>query len=325
MRGRTEPATTVAPSTGVAGGDWWHCVHSWSPARPSCTSSLSEKSKVEPCATWQLVHVTPVNFYQPIPDTRTLSDNLWDKARTAPGVDLNEAVQCDFLKTAFPRFRDEYDALPHKPTDDQNEFFLENDFFGGTDALVLYCMVRHFRPSVVLEVGSGASSLLTAKAALRNENTQLICIEPYPDDRLRAGFPGLTRLIQERVQDVGLATFEQLKAGDILFIDSSHVVAIGSDVTYLFLEVLPRLKAGVIVHFHDIFLPMEVRRDWVMNECRFWNEQYLLQAFLAFNSVYEVLLCNNYLGVQHYGLMQSTFPNSPWWGGGSFWMRRKRE
>jgi hypothetical protein len=269
------------------------------------------------------VHCTPVHFYQPIPDTRTLSDDLWNTQGTLPGIDLNVAVQLDLLESAFPRFRNEYDGISRKATDNPNEYFFENGLFGGTDALTLYCMVRHFRPRVVLEVGSGASSLLTAQAARLNGDTQLVCIEPYPNDRLRAGFPGLTRLIVEKVQNVGFETFEKLGAGDILFIDSSHIVAIGSDVTYLFLEILPRLKPGVIVHVHDIFIPMEYRRDWVMNEFRFWNEQYLLQAFLAFNSAYEVLLCNSYLGLNHRALMKKTFPNSPWWGGGSFWMRRK--
>lgn len=269
------------------------------------------------------VHVTPVHFYQPIPDTRTLADDLWDTPSSLPGVDLNEVAQLDLLENAFPQFREEYDALSHDQTEDPNEFFFANGLFGGTDALALYCMIRHFRPALLLEVGSGASSLLAAKAARQNGNTQLMCIEPYPNDRLCAGFPGLTRLIQEKVQKVGLEAFEQLDAGDILFIDSSHVVTIGSDVNYLFLEVLPRLRPGVIVHVHDIFFPMEYRRDWVMNEFRFWTEQYLLQAFLAFNSAYEVLSCNSYLGLKHRALMQATFPNSPWWGGGSFWMRRK--
>lgn len=269
------------------------------------------------------IHVTPVHFYQPIPDTRTLPDELWNVPGNLPGIDFNEAVQLELLNRAFPRFKDEYNAFHHKPTNDPNDFFFENGLFGGTDALVLYCMVRHFRPRLVLEVGSGASSLLTAKAAIHNGNTQLICIEPYPNDRLRAGFPGLTRLIQEKVQKVGMETFDQLNAGDILFIDSSHVVNIGSDVKFLFLEVLPRLKPGVIVHVHDIFLPMEYRRDWVMNDFRFWNEQYFLQAFLAFNSAYEVMFSNSYLALTNREAMHATFPKSPWWGGGSFWMRRR--
>jgi hypothetical protein len=125
------------------------------------------------------------------------------------------------------------------------------------------------------------------------------------------------------VQEVELELFQQLGAGDVLFIDSSHVVKTGGDVNYLYLEVLPRLRPGVVVHVHDIFLPGEYRKDWVTEEFRFWTEQYLLQAFLAFNSEFEVLLCNSYLGRYHRPALQNVFPKAPWWGGGSFWMQRR--
>jgi hypothetical protein len=109
----------------------------------------------------------------------------------------------------------------------------------------------------------------------------------------------------------------------MLFIDSSHTVKIGSDVNYLFLEVLPRLRPGVIVHVHDIFLPFEYRRDWVLDELRFWTEQYLLQAFLQFNSEFEVLMANSYLNHYYHEELKATFPDLTWWEGGSFWMRRR--
>jgi hypothetical protein len=109
----------------------------------------------------------------------------------------------------------------------------------------------------------------------------------------------------------------------VLFIDSSHVSKVGGDVNFLFLEVLPRLRPGVIVHLHDVFLPAEYPRDWVVEKGRFWTEQYLLQAFLTFNDAWEILLANNYLGLEHAEALRTTFPTSPWWGGGSFWMRRR--
>ena len=153
----------------------------------------------------------------------------------------------------------------------------------------------------------------------------LICVEPFPLDFLKKGFPGLRALLQKKVEDLGLDFFSQLQSGDIFFIDSSHTVKIGGDVNYLFLEVLPRLNPGVIVHVHDILFPFDYRRDWVMDEFRFWTEQYLLQAFLAFNSQFDVLTANSYLAHYHLDDFKATFPNSPWWGGGSFWMRRKLE
>ena len=97
---------------------------------------------------------------------------------------------------------------------------------------------------------------------------------------------------------------------------------IGGDVTFLFLEVLPRLQPGVVVQVHDVFLPFEYRRDWVVDALRFWNEQYILQAFLAFNAAFRVLVANNYLNARHFDVLRNTFPTSPWWGGGSIWFQR---
>jgi hypothetical protein len=151
---------------------------------------------------------------------------------------------------------------------------------------------------------------------------QLTCIEPYPAPFLQDGFPGMGDLIAKRVQEVPFDFFQQLEENDILFIDSSHVSKCGSDVNYELLEVVPRLKPGVIVHVHDIFLPGEFPREWMREQLLFWNEQYLLHAFLAFNADFEVLLMNNYLGKYHGDALKAALPSSNWWGGGSFWFRR---
>ncbi len=269
------------------------------------------------------VHVTPVHFYSPIPDTRALPDALWERVSDLPGIDMNEPGQLDLLR-AFRRFQAEYDAFPHEPTGAAHAFHFANPMFSGTDALALYGMVRHVRPRRILEVGSGFSTRLSAQALVANGTGELTCIEPYPDDVLRGGFPGLTSLLAARVQDVRLETFERLEAGDILFIDSSHVVKCDSDVNRLYLDILPRLAPGVIVHLHDIFLPREYPEDWLRQKFLFWSEQYLLQAFLAFNAAFEVVLANAWLAQNHLDELRATFPRSPWWGaGGSFWMRRK--
>ena len=170
-------------------------------------------------------------------------------------------------------------------------------------------MVRHFQPRFIIEVGSGFSSLVLGAAAAENDSASITCIEPFPREFLRKGFPGLRSLIEKKVQDIDLNFFSQLESGDILFIDSSHTVKIGGDVNYLFLEVLPRLKPGVIVHVHDIFLPFDYRRDWVLDEFRFWTEQYLLQAFLTFNSEFEVLMANRYLAHRYLEDLKAAFPN----------------
>jgi len=268
-------------------------------------------------------HVTPVHFYQPIPNTQSLPETLWNRPSELIGIDMNDAVQLDLLRNHFPKFRDEYDQFPAEETSEPGRFSLKNGLFDGTDALVAYCMIRHFQPRLIIEVGSGFSSLVAAEAMAKSEGSTLICIEPFPLDFLRKGFPGLRSLIEKKVEDIDTEFFSQLGSGDILFIDSSHTVRIGGDVNYLFLEVLPRLKPGVIVHVHDIFSPFDYRRDWVIDELRFWGEQYLLQAFLTFNSEFEVLMANAYLGHRYMEDLKATFPNSPWWGGGSFWMRRR--
>jgi Methyltransferase domain len=278
-------------------------------------------------------HVTPVHFYQPIPDTQSLPEALWNRASQLAGIDLNDSVQLDLLTKHFPKFRDEYEQLQTMPTEEPGHFYLNNHLFDGTDALVAYCMVRHFQPQLIIEVGSGFSSLLLGQAAAKNSSSTLVCIEPFPQEFLKQSFPGLDRLIEKKVEDIDLEFFSQLHSGDVLFIDSSHTVKIGGDVNYLFLEVLPRLEPGVIVHIHDIFLPFEYRRDWVLDEFRFWTEQYLLQAFLTFNFEFEVLMANSYLAHGYLEdlkaafpsleKLKTTFPNSVRWGGGSFWMRRK--
>jgi hypothetical protein len=268
-------------------------------------------------------HVTPVHFYQPIPDTQTLPETLWKRPSKLVGIDMNHSVQLDLLRKRFPKFREEYEQFPTKPTGEPNRFYLGNGLFDGTDALVAYCMVRHFQPDLIIEVGSGFSSLVSGEAAAKNDSSALICIEPFPQEFLKQGFPGLHSMIEKKVEDVDLNFFSQLGSGDILFIDSSHTVKIGGDVNYLFLELLPRLKPGVIVHVHDIFLPFEYRRDWVMDEFRFWTEQYLLQAFLSFNSEFEVLMANSYLSHYYKEDLKAAFPSLASWGGGSFWMRRK--
>ena len=268
-------------------------------------------------------HVTPVHFYQPIPDTQSLPETLWDRPSELVGIDMNDAVQLDLLRNHFPKFRREYEQWPTKPTGESGRFYLRKRPFGGTDALVAYCMVRHFQPRLIIEVGSGYSSLVLAEAAAKINACSLICVEPFPSDFLSKGFPCLKALVTRKVEEIELDFFSQLEAGDILFIDSSHTVKIGGDVNYLFLEVLPRLKPGVIVHVHDIFFPFDYRRDWVLDEFRFWTEQYLLQAFLSFNSEFEVLLANKYLAYRYMEEFKTTFPTSPGWGGGSFWMRRK--
>lgn len=267
-------------------------------------------------------HVTPVHFYEPIPDSRDLPEKLWDHPQPLPGVDMNEAMQRKLLVEVFPGFRQEYQSIPLGPTDDKSRFYLENGRFEGIDPMLAYCLMRYFRPRTIIEVGSGFSTLILAEAARANGSTELHSIDPYPQEIVTQGVAGLASLTKKKVQDVELSRFTALDSGDCLFIDTSHVVKIGGDVNFLLLEVLPRLKPGVIVHLHDIFFPFEYPKKWVLRQRRFWTEQYILQAFLAFNAEFTVLVSSGYLNARLAEELRSVFPTiSP--RGGSFWMRRR--
>jgi hypothetical protein len=247
---------------------------------------------------------------------------VWQSRVEVPALDLNDNEQLRLLTKVFSTFSAECATIPRETTDDPTEFFLENDLFGGTDALVLYCMIRHLRPNRIVEVGSGFSSRMATLALRQNGRGDLLCIEPFPDETLTREFSARGNLVEARVQDVPLSVFETLGKNDILFVDSSHVVRIGGDVTHIVLSVLPQLASGVVIHIHDVFLPDEMPRDWIEGELRFWNEQYLLQAFLAYNKSFEIIFGTHYLNKCYPEAMRATFPKSPWWGGGSFWIRK---
>ena len=267
-------------------------------------------------------HLLPVHFYSPVPDTSALPEELYEfRYDRVPGWSLNVAFQLDLL-SKLARFAGELGELYERPSE-TNSFQWENDAFNSTDASVYYAMIRLFNPSKVIEVGGGYSSCIAALAALRNGDTILDVVEPYPQPFLVAARPGLHRLIQEPVQSLSPEVFTSLDANDILFIDSSHVCKVGSDVTYLILEILPRLKPGVVVHFHDIFLPWNLPRKWTTEHRLFWNEQYLLLAFLQGNRDFEVLIANHYLGRCHAEELMEVFPHISRPRGGSFWIRRR--
>jgi hypothetical protein len=265
-------------------------------------------------------HVIPTHFYFPVPDTRELGRETW-KPSDMPGVDWQPERQVQFLREACLPFQAEYNEIPAKSSDPYT-FKLDNDAFTGIDPLVYYCMIRHFKPRTILEIGSGHSSLLAALAAEKNGGCRRIIADPYPRYFVEKGSRG-GELIKVGGETLDLRYFESLEANDILFIDSSHVVRIAGEVNRLFLEALPRLKPGVVVHVHDIFLPYEYPRDWVVNQMRFWDEQYLLQAYLAHNARVEVLLAHHYLEERHVDVVKEVFPRSLHPGGVSFWFRTK--
>ena len=279
------------------------------------------------------VHVLRKHFYSPIPDTKHLEarSDFWEREMELVGVELKPDRQLELLANVFSQYRGECD-FPLNRTSIPHEYYINNGAFGLISAAVLHCMIRHFGPETIIEVGSGNSTYVAAQAGLMNResgrDTKLISIEPYPSEVLKKGFPGLSELIPTQVEALDKSFFAQLEEGDILFIDSSHVVRIGGDVVFLYLEVLPRLKAGVIVHIHDIFWPHHYPKEWVVERQFFWTEQYLLQALLTHNATFEVLWCGSYMYLKYPERLRAAFPPPPGLGcrqnyfSSSFWLRK---
>jgi predicted O-methyltransferase YrrM len=272
-------------------------------------------------------HVTTVHYDQPIPDTRGLPVSLWHRVSDLPGVDMREEQQKQLLSEIVTRFKDEYTAIPTGASTQEFHYYLENAAFEAVDAEMLFGLIRLLKPRRIYEIGSGFSTFLAGDALRRNRadgySCRFVAIEPYPSAELQAELPSELELLRVPVQEVSLDEFESLCEDDILFIDSSHVCKIGSDVQYVFLEVLPRIRPGVVVHVHDIFMPLEYPKQWVLDWGRFWNEQYLLQTFLSFNAAFEVLWAGQWMHIKHPDLLTKAFPSykagrSP----GSFWFRR---
>lgn len=272
------------------------------------------------------------HFYSPVVDpaqARRSASTLWPSGdpHLALDVDLAHDTQCRTISEILRPHLGDFDYAPGYGEQSANRFRMDNDQFSGLDARLLFCFLRHYTPRRIVEVGSGYSTLLMCDVNRRflGGRTSIECVEPFPREFL-LGMGGEIDLHRLPVQQVPMAVFDRLQAGDILFIDSSHVAKTGSDVNHLFFEVLPRLAAGVIVHVHDIFLPFEYPEHWVVNERRSWNEQYLLRALLMGSNSYEVpfgaAYADRYLQVELKAAHGSA--GQDYRGGASFWMAKRR-
>jgi predicted O-methyltransferase YrrM len=239
-----------------------------------------------------------------------------------PGIDLREDAQLallDRVRRYYPDLPWSAEAQPHL------RYHFENAFYSYGDAVFLYCMLRDLRPPRIVEVGAGfttAAMLDTIEHFLDGE-VRLTCVEPHPDrleSLTRPGDEGRFELIRQPAQTAPPELFSELRAGDLLFIDSTHVSKLGSDVNRLVLDVLPSLAPDVIVHFHDVFWPFEYPLPWI-EENRAWNEQYLLRAFLCFNSAFEIVLFNHLIAIRHRDVLERDFPLCLKRGGGGLWLR----
>ncbi len=267
------------------------------------------------------------HFYSPVVDPaelRAREQEIWDPLPIEEGspVDYRPAAQRELL-AALGRYAPDYDTFLELAGALPRPAFVEpNGMFGGLDARVWFCLLRHFRPRRVVEIGSGYTSLLAAEVNRRvlDQSAELVCIDPYPPAFLAPPIPGLSELRAQPVQEVPLALFARLEAGDILFVDSSHVAKTGSDVNHIYFRILPVLERGVILHVHDIFLPGEYPRDWVLGEQRSWNEQYLVHALLSYSHGLEILFGCAFATRFFPELIRSTFGRDC--GGSSLWLRK---
>lgn len=262
------------------------------------------------------------HFYSPVIDPQELRARrqaIW-APRDIQGfaIDYRADAQNDLLRRLKP-FAADFD-FPRSAAD--GGFYLENGKFEGLDARLWFCLLRHWSPRRVIEVGSGFSSLLALDVIQRflPGQSQLTCIEPYPESFLKALPTDRIELIEAAVQEVPMKRFDELEGGDVLFIDSSHVSKTGSDVNFLLFEVLPRLAEGVLIHIHDIFLPDEYPVDWVLGEQRSWNEQYLVRALLTYSYGFEILIGSHFAARWLREAVEDTFGEHC--GGGSLWLRK---
>jgi len=247
------------------------------------------------------------HYYEPLIEFSSLRHPL-DQRRNLPGIDMNVAGQLALLGQF--RFSEELRPFTELTTDELTYSF-GNGFFDSGDAEFLYNLIRLRKPARIVEIGSGHSTLI-AIAAIRNNQKddagyrcEHICIEPYEAPWLERSGVAVHR---EQVETVDRSVFDQLASGDLLFIDSSHVIRPQGDVLCEFLEIIPMLQQGVVVHVHDVFTPRDYPKSWVVDKVRLWNEQYLLEALLTGNPSWSIIGALNFLHHEHPQQLAATCP-----------------
>lgn len=283
----------------------------------------------KPVSRWIFDHVGifPLrdHYYEPLYHTRRLDPGLRER-RILPGLNLNLPGQLETLQRFD--YNAELLALP-RSRQNEHEFYYHNGAFEAGDAEFLYSILRTFKPARLLEIGSGQSTLMARAALTRNRAgnpasaCRHLCIEPYEQPWLENLGIEIRRTPVEKLKP---ELFRELQANDVLFIDSSHMIRPQGDVLFEYLEVLPVLQPGVLVHVHDIFTPRDYPNEWLIDKIRFWNEQYLLEAFLTGNRDFEVIGAVNFLAHDHPEELAAKCPVFAAERGqcepGSFWLRK---
>ncbi len=265
------------------------------------------------------------HYYQPLTNPKKHLKKSLRQDRVLEGIDWNIEQQLEILNQFH--FAHELKEFPLEKQSD-TEYFYNNSLYASGDSEYLYSMIRYFKPGRIIEIGSGNSTLMALNAIKKNKmedeeyHCAHICIEPYEQPWLEKVDVELRR---DKVEEIELSFFKTLEKNDILFIDSTHVIRPQGDVLFEILEILPILQPGVIVHIHDIFSPKDYLDEWIYRDKMLWNEQYLLEAFLSFNSKFEIIGAVNYLSHNHNEIFGEKFPVFRSQTGrepGAFWIRR---
>ncbi|CAN5435438.1 class I SAM-dependent methyltransferase [soil metagenome] len=269
----------------------------------------------------------PGHYYSPVVNLKELAlrkEAVWaDKQLT--GIDLNEAAQVSFLQEII-----KWNAIIPFPEKAYHKYryHFDNGWFPYADGIVLFAILNHFKPARLIEVGSGFSSALTldTNEQFLDGSMELTFIDPNPEDRLFALLRGTDKnkctVVKGIVQDTSVEVFKKLKANDILLIDNSHVSKTGSDVNFIFTEVLPNLEKGVLIHVHDIFFPFEYPQDWLFEHRLNWNELYMMHCFLLYNKAFEIIFFSDYIQTKYRDELQEKIPGFMKSRPGSIWLRK---
>jgi hypothetical protein len=271
----------------------------------------------------------PGHYYSPIPDVEELrahQEQIFRREKQSlDGIEINDKLMLEYLSYFAPYFSDF--PFQEKKTS-KFRFWLDNGVYPRGDAVVLYSMMRHLKPSRIIEVGSGMSSCLMLDTNERffDNSIQLTFIDPYPERLLSTTWDNdlkkNNKLLPIKLQSLDLGMFAELEQNDIIFFDSSHVSKCNSDVNFIFFNILPILKPGVFIHFHDIFYPFEYPKEWLLEIGVAWNEAYLLRAFLEYNSKFNIEFFSDYMGLFHQEKIVKTIPLFMQRGGSSIWLKK---
>lgn len=255
------------------------------------------------------IHVRPVQPWSPIINTQDLDEGLWEEPDELAGIDVNEKGQLELLARFEKEYSDEYTKLPlSRGEASDGQYHIQNGAFETVDGEILYCMVRNFEPDRIVQIGGGHSTRLILRAI---EDSGVDCslkvFKPYRDEGMREDLSGECTITGEWADDIDVSQFEKSESGDIVFVDSSHVVRTDNDVYRILFQILPTLSDGVLVHFHDIFLPEEYPKDWILDENFQLNEQYAVRALLMWNHRYDVRWMGAYMHNHYPAELASAF------------------